>query len=215
VYRRESKKMTDLRAICAACGHTYEWHDRDAMRSRQRTDPGIERPCYREVGGAACRCGGFRASGEVAMPAGASAGRQRPSRLWQNGMLTLLLVVIGIAMLYAYRSETPSVPNVALTQAIQDVQSGNIQAVAIVGNRATLTFRDGVRKEQTTLPEPDQLLSKAIVDYNAAHPENPVRLVYEAADTSISTVGSIFLSLLPVLLIGGFFYYMMRTREKS
>jgi len=149
------------------------------------------------------------------MPAGASAGRQRPNRLLLNGLLTLLLVVLGLGMLYAYRSQTPSVPNVALSQAIQDVRSGNIQAVAVVGNRATLTFRDGVRKEQTTLPEQDQLLSKAIIDYNAAHPENPVRLVYEAADTSISTVGSIILSLLPVLLIGGFFYYMMRTREKS
>ena len=149
------------------------------------------------------------------MPAGASVGRQRPNRLLLNGVLTLLLVVMGFAMLYAYRSQTPSVPNVALSQAIQDVQSGNIQAVAIVGNRATLTFRDGVRKEQATLPEQDQLLSKAIVDYKAAHPENPVRLVYEAADTSISTVGSIVLSLLPVLLIGAFFYYMMRTREKS
>ena len=215
MYRRESKKMTDLRVICATCGHTYEWHDRDAMRSRQRSDPGIERPCYREVGGAACRCGGFRDSGELAMAAGASAGRQRPNRLLLNGLLTLLLVALGLGMLYAYRSQTPSVPNVALSQAIQDVRSGNIQAVAVVGNRATLTFRDGVRKEQTTLPEQDQLLSKAMIDYNAAHPENPVRLVYEAADTSISTVGSIILSLLPVLLIGGFFYYMMRTREKS
>jgi hypothetical protein len=215
VYRRESKKMTDLRAICVTCGHTYEWHDRDAMRSRQRTDPGIERPCYREVGGAACRCGGFRDSGELAMAAAASAGRQRPNRIFMNGLLTLLLVVMGLALLYAYRSQTPSIPSVALTQAIQDVQSGNIQAVAVVGNRATLTFRDGVRKEQTTLPEQDQLLSKAIGDYNSAHPESPVRLVYEASDTPISTVGSIFLSLLPVLLIGAFFYYMMRTRERS
>src|SRR3989454_6045534 len=108
--------MFDLHAICATCGHTYEWHDRDAMRSRQRDDPGIERPCYREVGGAACRCGGFRDSGELAMPAGASAGRRRPNRILMNGVLTLLLVVMGLALLYAYRSQTPSVPAVALTQ---------------------------------------------------------------------------------------------------
>jgi hypothetical protein len=206
--------MTDRRVICATCGHTYEWHDHDAMRSRQRADPGIERPCYREVGGAACRCGGFRDSGEVAMPSGASAGRQRPNRLLMNGLLTLLLVVMGLAMLYAYRSQTPAVPQVSLTQAIQDVQSGSVRTVAIVGTRATLTLRDG-RKEQATVPEQDQLLSKAVLDYNAAHPESPVQLVYESSDTPVSTVGSIILSLLPVLLIGGFFYYMMRTREKS
>src|SRR2546425_2048798 len=203
--------MTDLRAICATCGHTYEWHDRDAMRSRQRSDPGIERPCYREVGGAACRCGGFRDSGEVAAPVGADR-RTRPAanRLATNAVLTLLVVVMGLALLYAYRSQTPSAPQVSLTQAIQDVQAGKIRAVSVVGNRATLEFRNGIQREQTVLPEQDQLFAKAIVDYNAAHPDSPVDLVYQSADTTFSVVGSILLSLLPVVLIGGLFYYMMR-----
>lgn len=208
--------MTDLRAICATCGHTYEWHDRDAMRSRQRADPGIERPCYREVGGAACRCGGFRGSGEFAMPVGGDRQtRPAANRLAMNAALTLLLVVMGLLLLYAYRSQTPSVPQVSLTAAIQDVQAGKIKSVSVVGNKATLDFRNGIQREQTTLPEQDQLFAKAIVDYNAAHPESSVDLVYQSAETTISTVGSIILSLLPVLLIGGFFYYMMRTREKS
>src|SRR5712691_4709806 len=146
--------MTDLRALCATCGHTYEWHDRDAMRSRQRADPGIERPCYREVGGAACRCGGFRDSGEFAAPVGGDR-RTRPvaSRLVTNAVLTFLLIlVMGLALLYAYRSQTPSVPQVSLTQAIQDVQAGKIKSVTVVGNKATLEFRNGTQKEQATLP---------------------------------------------------------------
>ncbi|OLC19077.1 MAG: hypothetical protein AUH33_06365 [Chloroflexi bacterium 13_1_40CM_68_21] len=130
-------------------------------------------------------------------------------------MLTLLLVVMGLALLYAYRSQTPSAPQVSLTQAIQDVQAGKIRAVSVVGNRATLEFRNGIQREQTVLPEQDQLFAKAIVDYNAAHPDSPVDLVYQSADTTFSVVGSILLSLLPVVLIGGFFYYMMRTRERS
>src|SRR2546430_16723492 len=104
--------MTDLRAICDTCGHTYEWHDRDVLRSRQRSDPGIERPCYREVGGAACRCGGFRDSGERAMPI--VAGRQMrtgPNRLVLNAGITLLLVVMGLWPLCEYRAETPSIPH--------------------------------------------------------------------------------------------------------
>ncbi|TMG46719.1 MAG: hypothetical protein E6H91_11435 [Chloroflexi bacterium] len=198
MYRRELKKMFDLRAICATCGHTYERHDRDAMRSRQRDDPGIERPCYREVGGAACRCGGFRGWGELAMPA--SGDRQmRPAanRLVTNAVLTLLLVVLGLALLYAYRSQTPTVPQVSLTQAIQDVQAGKIRSVTVVGNKATLEFRNGTQREQTTLPEQDQLFAKAIVDYNAAHPDSAVDLVYQSAENSFSIIGSIVLSMLP------------------
>jgi hypothetical protein len=207
--------MTDPRAICATCGHTYEWHDRDAVRSREHADPAIERPCYREVGGAACRCGGFRESGEFATPVRADRRMRRaPNRIATNAVLMLLLVVMGLALLYAYRSQTPSVPQVSVTQAIQDVQAGKIRSVTIVGSRATLDFRNG-NKEQVTLPEQDQLFAKAIVDYNAAHPDSPVDLVYQSADTTFSVIGSIVLSLLPVVLIGGFFYYMMRMRERS
>src|SRR2546425_11047780 len=142
--------MTDLRAICATCGHTYEWHDRDAMRSRQRSDPGIERPCYREVGGAACRCGGFRDSGEVAAPVGADR-RTRPAanRLATNAVLTLLLVVMGLALLYAYRSQTPSAPQVSLTQAIQDVQAGENNDSSGAGHQGNLGGPHRVQDEET------------------------------------------------------------------
>src|SRR3989442_8901342 len=100
--------MTDLRAICVTCGHTYEWHDRDAMRSRQRTDPGIERPCYREVGGAACRCGGVRDSGEVAAPVGADPRtRPAPNRLPTKAGPTPLLGGVGLAPPHPYPPPTP------------------------------------------------------------------------------------------------------------
>lgn len=211
--------MLDPRAICETCGHTRDWHDRDAQRARLGSDPPVERPCYREVGGAACRCGGFRESGSFAVPAGAQGalGPAPRSRLLQNGILTLLLVVMGLALLYAYRSQTPSVPEVSINQAVQDISAGRVRAVTITGNRATLEFRDfPSHKEQTTLPEPDTILARAVSDYNAANPSQAVALTYQQEAQTIGVVGSIILSLLPVLLIGGFFYYvMMRARRES
>src|SRR5437773_12121268 len=111
--------MLEARAICETCGHTRDWHDRDAVRARLRTDPPIERPCYREVGGAPCRCGGFRESGSFAVPAGSqgSLGAAPRSRFLQGGRLTPLPVVMGLALRYAYRSQTPTGPRVDLTQA--------------------------------------------------------------------------------------------------
>ena len=135
----------------------------------------------------------------------------------QNGILTLLLVVMGLLLLYAYRSQTPSVPEVSITQAVQDISAGRVRAVTITGNRATLEFRDASsHKEQTTLPEPDTILARAVSDYNAANPSQPVKLTYQQEAQTIGVVGSIILSLLPVLLIGGLFYYlMMRARRES
>jgi FtsH-like protein len=203
------------RAICATCGHTHEWHDRDEARSLLGVEPGIERPCYREVGGAPCRCGGFRDSGESAVPAGAARPPVASStRLFQNAALTLLLVIMGLALLYAYRSQTPSIPTVSVTQAIQDVQAGRVRSVVIRGSDATLELANGTR-ERTTVPQPDDVFAKAILEYNAANPTQRIDLRYETEAQTLPVVGAVLLSLLPVFLIGGFFYYMMlRARDR-
>ena len=208
--------MLEARAICDTCGHTRDWHDRDAVRARLRTDPPIERPCYREVGGAPCRCGGFRESGSFAVPAGSqgSLGAAPRSRVLQSGILTLLLVVMGLALLYAYRSQTPTVPDVDLTQALRDINAGQVRAVTIAGSKATLELRSGLT-ERTTVAQPDTILARAITEYNAANPSQTIELRYTSESQPVSVIGSIILSLLPVLLIGGFFYYVMMKARRS
>ena len=211
--------MLDPRAICETCGHTRDWHDRDAVRARLRSDPPVERPCYREIGGAPCRCNGFRESGTIAVSAlsGATRGLAPGFATARVAILALLLVVMGLGLLYAYRSQTPSVPSVDLTAAVQDIIAGRIRAVTIAGTAATLEFRDASsHKERTTLPELDTVLARAVSDYNAANPSQAIALRYEQGAEPLGVFGSIVLSLLPVFLIGGFFYYlMMRTRDRS
>jgi ATP-dependent Zn protease len=133
----------------------------------------------------------------------------------QNGILTLLLVVMGLALLYAYRSQAPSVPQVSVTQALQDINAGRVRAVTIAGNTATLELKGGLGREQTTLPDPDTILGRAVAEYNAANPSQVIELRYVQESQPVSVIGSVILSLLPVLLIGGFFFYMMRTRRSS
>jgi len=122
---------------------------------------------------------------------------------------------MGLALLYAYRSQTPSVPEVDISQAQQDVNAGRIKSVAIIANKATLQFKDSdSHKELTTVPEPDTILSKTVQDYNSTHlASDQVALKFQENSQTLSVVGSIVLSLLPVLLIGGFFFYMMRQAQ--
>jgi len=210
--------MLDPRAICETCGHTREWHDRNAERARLGSDPPIERPCYREVGGAACRCGGFRESGMFAMRPGIALMRTSAPDLpiARVGILALLLVVLGLALLYAYRSQTPSVPQVDLSQAIQNINAGRVRAVTLSGNKATIEFRDSPsHREQTMLPQPDTVLAPAVSQYNAANPSQPIELRFVSGAPGDGVIVPIVLSLLPVLLIGGFFYYLMGTRRRS
>ena len=204
--------MNDPRAICADCGHVATWHDRDAARRSARTDPGVDRACYREVGGAPCRCRGFRDSGEIAL---AATVGMRPTGIYRSAALTLLLVVMGLALLYAYRSQTPALQTVTITQAIQEVNSGQVRRVTIVtgASEATLELVNSDR-QQTNLPERDEVFQKALFDYNTTHPAQTITIDYQQESATFSVIGSIFLSLLPVLLIGGFFYYLMRQAQR-
>lgn len=202
--------VSDARAICADCGHVQSWHDRDAARAMRSGELASDRRCYREVGGAGCRCAGFRDSGElavIAVPSRAGGG------LLRSLLLTLVLIVMGLALLYAYRSQTPSVQTVVYSQAIQEINSGQVKKVTIVANKATLELGSG-EKQQTIVPQPPEQFEKTLNDYNAANPTRTLVLEYQSDTSGFQVLGSILLSLLPVLLLGGFVYYTTRTSRR-
>ncbi len=203
--------MSDPRAICAECGHVKSWHDGDAARALRSGALASDRSCYREIGGAGCRCGGFRDSGEVvaiASPARASGS------LLRSLLLTVVLIVLGLALLYAYRSQTPAVQTVPYSHAIQQINSGQVAKVTITGGKATLDLRSG-EKQQTTVPQPPEAFERVLTDYNAANPTRPIAVDYQADTSGFQVIGSILLSLLPVFLLGAFFLYLMsRLRSR-
>ena len=198
---------SDPRSICAECGHVQSFHERSAARALPGGDLTSERNCYREIGGAPCRCSGFRDSGEVAM---AAAGQPRAGRTpLTSALLAVVLVVMGLALLYAYRSQTPAVATIPMSQAVQEVNAGQVVKVTVVGNRATLELRSG-EKRQTTLPDRDEIFQKTLADWNMANPTRQIVIDYRTEDPSFALIGSIFLSLLPVVLLGAFFIYLFR-----
>jgi hypothetical protein len=194
----------DMRAICAECGHVRSWHDRDAARTMQSGELASDRQCYREIGGAGCRCSGFRDSGEIAMVAGRpQTGLGFPTAV----LVAVVLVFVGLGLLYAYRAQTPALTTIPMSQAIQEINSGQVAKVTVAGGRATLELRDG-QKNQTTLPTPDDVFQKALADYNNANPSRAITIDYIQDGSQFTVLGSIFLSLLPVLLLGAFFLYL-------
>lgn len=197
----------DSRAICAECGHVRAWHDRDSARRMRSGELASDRRCYREVGGAGCRCSGFRDSGEVAI-GGLPAIPGRGGRpVVMAGLLTLLLVVMGVALLYAYRSQTPSVQTVAYSEAIREINAGEVKKVTITANKATLELVNFERR-QLTLPDRPDAFQKVLDDYNTANPSRQIAIDYQAEGAGFTVLFSILLSLLPVLLLGASFLYL-------
>jgi cell division protease FtsH len=135
------------------------------------------------------------------------------NRIFKNGILTLLLVVMGVALLYAYRAQEEPTEEIDRSAAVQLIQRGQVDEVTISGSTAILTLRGSEEKKQTTLAQDDQNFIKVIDDYNSLNPDRQISQGFQEQSATLGLIGSVLLSLLPVLLIGGFFIYMMRQAQ--
>ena len=125
---------------------------------------------------------------------------------------------MGIALLYAYKAQDKAAASVGYSAAIDEVNAGLVKDVSISGSTATVTLNDGNNTKQAVAigDDRDGLFKKAILDYNAANGNNAAKHVLlnlPQESQTFGIIGSILLSLLPVLLIGGFFIYMMRQAQ--
>ena len=123
---------------------------------------------------------------------------------------------MGVALLYAYKAQDKVAAIVVYSTAINEVNAGQVKEVSISGTIASITLADGTKQSVSIGDDRDGLFKKAINDYNAVNANNPAKQVSLALPQDSATfgvIGSILLSLLPVLLIGGFFIYMMRQAQ--
>jgi cell division protease FtsH len=120
---------------------------------------------------------------------------------------------MGVALLYAYRAQTPATKEITESEAIARVQRGEVQEIAVSGNKATITLRDGGQKFVATLGDDTREFTSRIYNYNDANPGKSVSLKNEEQSATLGLIGQLFIGLLPVLLIGAFFIYMMRQAQ--
>jgi hypothetical protein len=120
-------------------------------------------------------------------------------------ILALLAVVVGIALLYAYRAQGPTSAVVSYDKAVIEIQSGQVAAVTINLDIAMLDKRDG-SKETVNIGSNDAgAFEKVVLDYNTSQtPDRRVQLRLQQGSPPIGFIGSVLLSLLPLVLVLGF-----------
>src|SRR5438477_793185 len=136
------------------------------------------------------------------------------NRIFKNGILTVLLVLMGVALLYAYRAQSPSAAIVSYDKAITEIQSGQVKTVNLGTDTATLVKPDNSTETVNIGANDGGAFQKLVVDYNTTQPStNRVQLNLTKESQTFGIIGGVLLSLLPVLLIGAFFVYMMRQAQ--
>ena len=121
-----------------------------------------------------------------------------------NGALglaaTLLLsVLLGVVLLYAYRSQSPTIQIVPYTAALGALESGRLRSVVIEDGRATLAFIDGTT-QQATLPDNGESYARAIADHNHLDAAHPIDLRFSSGSPPGSGLPLVYI-LPPLILI--------------
>jgi ATP-dependent Zn protease len=113
----------------------------------------------------------------------------------------LLVVLLGIGLLYAYRSQTPAVQPVSYTQALTEIQSGQVRAAVVEGQRVTLMLIDG-SQQQTVAPDNGDALGRAVADRSRADPAHPIDVRFSSpAEPGLAPLLGLLLGTLPLLVL--------------
>jgi len=136
------------------------------------------------------------------------------SRIVRNSVVLVVLAVFGLAVLWTFMGSGDQEAEYGYGQLIEDSRAGAIESVSKEGLRLTVTFNDPSRAEATAIA-PSELTDVHSAICAAAGDNSPAcqgfTVVPESAAGNILTL--LITALLPVLLIGGFIFFMMRQAQ--
>jgi cell division protease FtsH len=135
-------------------------------------------------------------------------------KFFRNGIVMLVLLVGTIALLFTLLQSSSPTASVGYSQFLTDVQRGNVNRVIQEGDNLTVTARNPDRTYTVTVPN---VLTQVFQDMQAAASRGGIALsediytVRSAPDTS--WIGLLATFILPLLIIGGFIFFMMRQAQ--
>jgi cell division protease FtsH len=133
-------------------------------------------------------------------------------KFFRNGIVMLALVVVALAVAITLVGQsTPAVAK-SYTEFLDDVTKGNVTAVSQEGSTLTVDPKSG---NDYTVVVPGLLANQVLPDMTDAAAKGgvarPILGAKQAPDTS--WLGIIITGLLPILIIGGFIFFMMRQAQ--
>ena len=124
--------------------------------------------------------------------------------------LGLLVVFFVVPLIITGVQMAGSSNNVEISQLLSDVKTGKTDKILIESNKLIVTYKDGTVKLSTKedIEGFSQLLKDSGID--------PSTVKFSVVDQSLTkTLGEVAGIVLPLLLMAGFFYYILRAQTKG
>jgi cell division protease FtsH len=136
-------------------------------------------------------------------------------KFFRNGIVMLVLVVGTAALLFTWLQSTSAAPSIGYSQFLAYVTDNKVSSVIQQGETLTVTGTTSPPTYTVTVPTP--IVTKVLDDMVLAAKNGNYQLkpdVYKADPTpDTSWLGLLLTGLLPLLVIGGFIFFMMRQAQ--
>ena len=135
-------------------------------------------------------------------------------KFFRNGLVMLVLVIGTAALLFTWISSSSQPKTMGYSEFLAEVQKGNVTKVVQTGSTLDVTIKEPPSTYQVTVPS---VLTDVWGDMQAAAAKNNITLASDifsaepAPDTS--WLGILLTAVLPLLIIGGFIFFMMRQAQ--
>jgi cell division protease FtsH len=125
----------------------------------------------------------------------------------KNILYSIIMIAVLIVAVVALSNTTPKPTEVSLSRVVDQVSKGQVEAIKVSGDKLTITLKDGTK--ESSIKEPNTSLKDYGLDYSK------VKVEVENADNGTGRWFDILLTFLPIAIIIGFFYFMMRQAQGS
>lgn len=125
-------------------------------------------------------------------------------------LLVLFILFFIVPFILSFFSAKGATGKVEISQAMNDIKAGNISNVSIDSDKITLTYKDNSVKY--TVKESTESFTDLLDKYKI----DPSTIKYTVADQTFSKVfGDILGVVLPIILFGVFFFFILRAQNKG
>jgi cell division protease FtsH len=134
------------------------------------------------------------------------------SRFFRNGVVMLALVFVALAVVFTVVNQTAPNKDIPYSKFLNDVSAGSVSTVSQEGSTLTVTLSDQTEYNVTV---PGLLANQVYDDMKTAATtgNKPVPTFGAKPAPDNGWISIVITGLLPILIIGGFIFFMMRQAQ--
>ena len=128
----------------------------------------------------------------------------------------IVLAVLGLALIWTYVVDTNPGPTTSYSQLLHDAKQ--VTSIAQNDTKLTVVFRGDTRNPETVIVASTSVnVYQEVCDAAGATSLSACGIVYSAVQPSAegSIISTLLISIFPVVLIGAFIYFMMRSAQRT